>query len=190
MRTVGEPLALTGDSCESLDILAVLVSQSSGLSFCVMLGLEVVGLAIAVVPLIIEFTKAYPETGHALQAVGSNKRTNKLLEEFYGSLRFELSILKLTLTNLLAQLPLTEHQKLRLENEKGFSPSLWTSISKELEQALILRLGHCSTSFDYSMDKILRTLSKVVDDKSLALGQVEAEMVSFIFLNLWYDNHR
>jgi hypothetical protein len=143
---------------------------------------DIVSLALGITPLIIEFLKHNPEIIHTLQAV-KTKNTRENMAEFYKNLEYEVAMLKLTLTQLIKELPIKKELKEKFTNENSLSPSVWLEADDDFKIALEKRLDPCSASFKHSMEKILTILSKLVDDKSLPIGQTRNHLVSFYQLS-------
>jgi hypothetical protein len=134
-----------------------------------MVVLEPLGLGLNVAPLIVELLKANPEPVHAIRALNA-KHINECKAEFYRDLSFEVAMLRMTLTALVRELPISEEEKNKLIDEKSLDAMVWKRPSEELRSALEGRLSSCWDPFVQSMDKILHLLAKIVDDKSVPLA--------------------
>jgi hypothetical protein len=141
------------------------------------LVLECIGLLLGVTPLIIEALKANPEPIDAFKAT-KTENAREILAEFYTDLGFEVSMLKITLTALVKELPIETALKEKLTNEKTLNPMIWKLPPQELQDALERRLSPCYESFVQSMQKLLRLLANLVEDKSLPCRLTENQIVS------------
>ncbi|KAK9776214.1 putative Prion-inhibition and propagation HeLo domain-containing protein [Seiridium cardinale] len=128
--------------------------------------MEALGLALGIAPLIIEILKSHPGPIQALQAART-ENANEMLWEFYADLQFEVSMLRITLTELVNELPISPEIKEKLTDEKSLDPMVWKKPSEELQESLHRRLQPCVESFKLSMERILRRLAKLVDEKSI-----------------------
>jgi hypothetical protein len=140
--------------------------------------MEAIGLVLNIAPLLIELWKANPETVNALQAI-SRDNTRNMIEEFYDGLHYELSILKLNLSNLVKDLPVDQQLKDKLDNDTNLDAAVWRNPQEELQLALQRRLGPGCDSFMRCMESILKLLAKLVDDKSLPISLTEEDIVCY-----------
>lgn len=134
-----------------------------------MVHLEALGLGLGIAPLIAELLKANPEPVNAFKALDTKHMTESR-QEFYRDLAFEVAMLKITLTSLVRELPITEEEKSKLVDDKNLDAMVWKRPSEELRSALEGRLSSCSDSFILSMDRILQLFGKIVEDKSVPLN--------------------
>jgi hypothetical protein len=138
--------------------------------------MEAIGLALNIAPLLIELLKAKPEPVHALKA--TNKESAKeMMGEFYRDLHYEVTMLRITLTDLVNDLPVKADLKEKLTNEKSLDATVWKKPPPDLQSALERRLSPCYDSFVHFMEKVLNLLRKLVDDKSLPFALAEDEVV-------------
>jgi len=131
-----------------------------------MVVLESIGLVLGIAPLVIELLKAKPEPVHDMLAMKS-ENASELMEEFYGSLSYELSMLKMSLIQLVNELPIDVELKDKLLDDKSLDQSVWRNPPEKIQTAMEARLSACNESFVHSMEKILHLLAKLVDDKTL-----------------------
>lgn len=124
------------------------------------------GLGLGVVPRMIEFLKANPGPVHAMQAIRS-ENAKEMMEDFYSALRFELQMLKITLSGLVNELHIGEDVRAKLLNEDSLDAMVWKNPSEELQASLRRRLDPCAEDFSKTMTKILTLLSKFVKDGTL-----------------------
>jgi hypothetical protein len=141
------------------------------------MALEAIGLGLGIAPFLIELLKANPEPVHAMMAIKTDT-AKEMMEEFYRDLEYEVSMFKITLINLIHELPITDDLKQELTDEKGIDSTLWKDPSPELKVALERRLSACFEAFLQSMGKILKLLSKVVKDGTLPVDLPEDHIVS------------
>lgn len=143
------------------------------------MAVEAIGLALGVAPLIVELLKANPEPLHAAKAV---KKTvaKDMIEDFYTDLEYEVSMLKITLTHLVNELPLADELKAKLVDERSLDPMVWKRPSPETKASLENRLNPCYDAFVHSMEKILKLLSKVVKDGTLPVLLHADHVVSIV----------
>jgi hypothetical protein len=128
--------------------------------------MEAIGLGLGVVPLMIEFLKAKPGPVFAMQAIKS-ENGKEMMEDFYNALRFELKMLRITLSDLVEDLQIGEDVKTKLLSKDCIDPEVWKAPSEELQICLRRRLDPCSEDFTKALDKILTLLSKFVKDGTL-----------------------
>lgn len=160
----------------SLRLLSRLFNSRVFAGLCRYLKMEFIGLALGIAPLFIELLKAKPEPVHALKA--TNKESAKeMMAEFYRDLHYEVTMLRITLTGLVNELPIKADLKEKLTNEKSLGATVWKKPPPELQSALERRLSPCYDSFVHSMEKVLKLLESLVDDKSLPLALAEDEAV-------------
>jgi len=138
---------------------------------------QTLGLGLGAAPLLVELLKRNPEPVHALKAT-KTEHVKQMMVEFYENLQFEVTLLKMTLTKLVTELPITDELKEKLTDEKSLDPTVWKDPSPELQSALERRLNPCLDQFVQYLEKILRLLSKLVDDKSLPLPLAGNKVVS------------
>lgn len=149
-----------------------------------MVHLEALGLGLGIAPLIAELLKQNPEPVNALRALNA-KHVNECRKEFFRDLAFEVAMLKMTLTSLVRELPITEEEKNKLIDDKNLDAMVWKNPSEELRSALEGRLSSCSDSFIQSMDRILQLLGKLVEDKSVTLTAKQIVSTSRSRCCLW-----
>jgi hypothetical protein len=144
-----------------------------------MVVLESIGLVLGIAPLIIELLKAKPEPVYALLAT-SRDNAYDLMEEFYGTLSYELSMLKMSLLQLVNELPIAAEHKEKLLNDQDLDQSIWKNPPEEIRVAMEGRLSACHEPFVHSMEKILHVLAKIVDDKRLPIALDKHQIVSYL----------
>ncbi|KAE9987079.1 hypothetical protein EG328_003861 [Venturia inaequalis] len=134
-----------------------------------MVHLEALGLGLGIAPLIAELLKANPEPVNAFKALDP-KYITESRQEFYRDLAFEVTMLKMTLTSLVRELPITDEEKSKLVDDKNLDVMVWKKPSEELRSALEGRLSSCSDTFIQSMERILQLFGRIVEDKSVPLS--------------------
>ena len=145
-----------------------------------MIGFEIAGIVLAVMPLVIEGAKAFANnTVSAREALRHSKRDKKL-REFYDHFYWETFELRQTLESFVRQLPhLSETRKEELLQISNIETArdTWSDdpdISQSLNQFFASENDR-ETFFD-TLDKVFRQFYQLVDDNTL---RVSKDDVSF-----------
>lgn len=128
--------------------------------------MEAIGLALGVAPLIVGILQHHPGPINALKAA-KRENANEMLLEFYTDLQYEVSMLELTLTELVKDLPISSELKDKLIDKRSLDSKVWKTPPEGLQESLHNKLQPCAEPFKQSMEKILRLLAKLVDDRDL-----------------------
>jgi hypothetical protein len=127
-------------------------------------GIEIVGLAFAIPPLISEATKTAPYMMNPITAAFSRKRHKEWVEEQFRDLNFEITIFNDTLKSFVDSLPLDAADRKRLRNTDHLSHEAWTEASEDIWEIFRHRLSDKTHSFIHHIEVILKELEKFVAD--------------------------
>lgn len=136
-----------------------------------MSGVEVAGLALAVLPLVISAAE-YNILNKAHTLASKKARINQQLS-FYHELYEELSLSTSNLNNLIHDVP-----SLRHHTEPMSIAAKWQLYaSGEIEDALKVVLGLNYEPFSNILERLLKSVENIVSDKSLDLKEADAVSV-------------
>jgi len=131
-----------------------------------MSGMEVAGLALAILPLVIEAAKAYAHGAESIRQVISKEHRDNRLQEFYEEFWWQTSFINRTLRNLVSSLPLLcDDCKATLL--KDFALEEWET-NAVVEAALLNHFGSEKELDDFIlvMKKILTLMNSMIDVKA------------------------
>ena len=132
-----------------------------------MSGIEIGGLALAVLPLVI--SAAEHNIKDKAQTITSNKAKNNRQLSFYYELYEELSLLASNLQRLINDVP-----SLRHHSEAMPFIVEWSRHTKgKIDDALKIALGINYEPFRSILERLLKSVENVVSDKSLALTELD-----------------
>jgi hypothetical protein len=127
-------------------------------------GIEVIGLALAIPPLISDPAKTLPFLVNPLRAALSRKRHKEWVEEQFRDLNFEITLFHDILNSFVDTLALDEAERRRLRNIEYLSHEAWTEASEPLWNIFRYRLGDKTDSFIHHIEVILKELEAFVTD--------------------------
>lgn len=125
-----------------------------------MSGIEIAGLALAVLPILIEIAKQARSKLHAASRAS-------VMED----LCWEITQLNMNLEGLVKQLPSNIHDELLSSTSPQQIEMAWKK--DNIVQHLEVRLGHKYHSFSMALENILSCLDRLIDKESLKLSDDE-----------------
>ena len=142
-------------------------------------GIEITGLALAVLPLVIEAGKAYAHGAESVRDVVSNEHHDTKLQDFYMEFWWQTSFINRTLRDLVSCLPLLcDDCKATLI--KDVALEAWEG-NAVVEDALLSHFGSESSLDDFILvtQKVLGLMNSMIRIKGSALDpgdKVSAEV--------------
>jgi hypothetical protein len=127
-------------------------------------GIEIIGLALAIPPLIMGPEKTALYVTSPVVAILNRKKHKDWVEEEFRDLNFEITIFNETLNGFIDKLPLDETAKRRLRNVDKLSHKAWTEASEDLWPAFRCELGEKTDSFVNHMEVFLVELEGLISD--------------------------
>jgi hypothetical protein len=144
-----------------------------------MFVLEVIGIVLAVAPLLIEAGKvSHNVAGSARMAASPNKH-REFVDEFLRDLAYELTMFKMTLEELVSQLNIKDSLKQELLREDHLDLQLWVQPSTELLKEFHNRLGTSLESFVHSFEGVFVELGKLVADNKARSHSLPVPLSSY-----------
>ncbi|OAL46684.1 hypothetical protein IQ07DRAFT_590225 [Pyrenochaeta sp. DS3sAY3a] len=128
-----------------------------------MSGIEIAGLALAVLPILIEIAKQARSKHHAASRAG-------VMED----LCWEITQLNINLEGLVKQLPSSMHDELLSSTSPQQIERAWKK--DNISQLLEVRLRHKYHSFSMALENILSCLDRLIDKESLKLSDDEVTL--------------
>lgn len=136
-------------------------------------GIEIVGLALAILPLLMSAANYYREGLDSLQTLRTKTGDDRILE-FYEEVAFEIFLLRNSIKQLVKDLPgFSPEYKRQLV--RAVDPRSWSD--EALSDALRVRLGDSNYQlFEGTLRRVLESLDALISDSQLFLSS--SEMVS------------
>jgi hypothetical protein len=141
-------------------------------------GLEVLGIALAVAPMITDAMDRSHPIITPLRHSFSSKTHNECVEDFFTHLHYEICMFHSIIQRLVYELDIEDDLKAQLLEPSLLNISIWENPSENFQRALQDRIGHHETSFRDLLKRILIYFRKLTKDNSLQLYLDEEENVS------------
>lgn len=157
----------------SSDVDLIALTNFSTPSRIMASGIEIVGLALAILPLLMSAADYYREGLDSLQTLRTKTGDDRILE-FYEEVAFEIFLLRNSIKKLVKDLPgFSPEYKRQLV--KAVDPRSWSD--EALSDALRVRLGDSNYRlFEGTLRRVLESLNALISDSQLFLSS--SEMVS------------
>lgn len=142
-------------------------------------GIEIAGLALAILPLVIEAAKSYNKGVHSIKNVVVTHKRDERLQEFYENFYWEVFILERSLRKIVDGLPFLCHDcKAALYSERALS--MWEE-NEEVRHAVKFHLGgeDALDAFILVFARVLDLVDRLVDMKTSNLKVAEKVRVQF-----------
>ena len=141
-------------------------------------GIEVLGIALAVPPLITDaMDRSHPVVTPLIHSF-SSKTHNECVEDFFINLHFEICMFHNIIQRLVYELNMEDDLKARLLEPSLSNVGIWENPPQQFQRALQERIGHQEAAFRHLLEKILTYLRKITKDNSLPLSLDQEDCVS------------
>jgi hypothetical protein len=128
-----------------------------------MSGFEVVGIALAVIPLALSTVEQYAKIYELLLTTTRSEVMNKKLEQVYRDLLYQITLMQLSMDRLFKDLHIPRGT---LSEWKMVEVLQWSWMDTALQH----RLGGAANSFNETTNALTDLLNKIAKDKTLGLS--------------------